>query len=318
MVSSVGLFTARLDIQLIDSHAVLHQHDYWIAVSSRDPCQPLCHSGLAAVSYEFDPFRWYFLRSHHGGYVFEPKRGKRCIDPVGDLADYFGRRITIIAGCLVFCVGAILQTASTGLGLMVAGRLVAGFGVGFVSAVIILYLSEIAPRKVRGAIVSGYQFCITIGILFANCVVYSTQNRLDTGSYRIPVAVQFLWALILGVGLFLLPESPRWYVKKGRVDAAAVALGRVRGQPSDSDYVQNELAEIIANHEYETALIPSATYFASWGACFSGSITNPGSNLRRTVTGISLQMMQQFTGKSLSVPFPASSCHLQPYKRARR
>jgi MFS family permease len=81
------------------------------------------------------------------------------------LADWFGRRFTIIAGCVVFIVGVILQTASSSLGLLVAGRVIAGFGVGFVSAVIIMYMSEIAPRKVRGAIVSGYQFCITIGLL---------------------------------------------------------------------------------------------------------------------------------------------------------
>jgi hypothetical protein len=120
---------------------------------------------------------------------------------------------------------------------------------------------------------------------------------MDTGSYRIPIAVQFLWALILGTGLFLLPESPRWYVKKGKVDQASVALGRVRGQPADSDYVREELAEMIANHEYETALIPNQTYFASWAACFSGKISNPGSNLRRTILGITLQAMQQLTGK---------------------
>jgi MFS family permease len=77
-------------------------------------------------------------------------------------------------------------------------------------------MSEIAPKKVRGAVVAGYQFCITIGILLANCVVYATQNRKDTGSYRIPVAVQFLWAVILGTGLALLPESPRYFVKKGK------------------------------------------------------------------------------------------------------
>lgn len=52
------------------------------------------------------------------------------------------------------------------------------------------YMSEIAPRKVRGAVVAGYQFCIIIGILLANSVVYATQNRRDTGSYRIPIAVQ--------------------------------------------------------------------------------------------------------------------------------
>ena len=51
-------------------------------------------------------------------------------------------------------------------------------------------MSEIAPRKVRGAIVSGYQFCITIGLLLASCVVYATQDRADSGSYRIPIAIQ--------------------------------------------------------------------------------------------------------------------------------
>ena len=116
----------------------------------------------------------------------------------GDLADFFGRRTTIITGCVVFIVGVILQTASSGVPLMVPGRLIAGFGVGFVSAIIILYMSEIAPKKVRGAIVSGYQFCITIGLLLASCVCYATQDRTDTGSYRIPIAIQMLWALILG------------------------------------------------------------------------------------------------------------------------
>ncbi|WWD01272.1 hypothetical protein V866_008215 [Kwoniella sp. B9012] len=214
----------------------------------------------------------------------------------GDLADYFGRRITIVSGCGIFIVGCVLQTASRGLGLLVAGRIVSGFGVGFISAIIILYMSEIAPRKVRGAIVSGYQFCITIGLLLASCVCYATQNRTDTGSYRIPIAIQFAWALILGGGLLLLPESPRWYVKHGKIDQATRALSRVRGQPQDSTYIQEEIAEIIANHEYETELIPSQSYLGSWAACFSGSISNPQSNLRRTLLGISLQMMQQWTG----------------------
>jgi MFS family permease len=77
-------------------------------------------------------------------------------------------------------------------------------------------MSEIAPKKVRGALVAGYQFCITIGILLANCVVYATQRRRDTGSYRIPISIQFLWAIILATGLMFLPESPRYFVKKGK------------------------------------------------------------------------------------------------------
>ncbi|TVY60857.1 putative glucose transporter rco-3 [Lachnellula suecica] len=214
----------------------------------------------------------------------------------GDLADWFGRRTTIILGCLVFIIGVILQTASKGLGLLVAGRLIAGFGVGFVSAIIVLYMSEIAPKKVRGAIVSGYQFCITIGLLLASCVDYGTQNRMDTGSYRIPIAIQMLWAIILATGLFLLPESPRYYVKKGNLEKASHVLTRLRGEPAGSEYIQQELAEIVANHEYEMSVIPQSGYFSSWMNCFKGGLRNPSSNLRRTILGTSLQMMQQWTG----------------------
>jgi SP family sugar:H+ symporter-like MFS transporter len=214
----------------------------------------------------------------------------------GDLADFFGRRTTIIVGCIVFIVGVILQTASSAYGLLVAGRLIAGFGVGFVSAIIILYMSEIAPRKVRGALVSGYQFCITLGLLLASCVDYGTQNRRDTGSYRIPIALQMLWALILATGLFILPESPRYFVKRGQLDRATEVLARLRGQPQDSELVATELSEIVANHEYELQVIPSGSYFNSWFNCFRGSLFNPSSNLRRTILGTSLQMMQQWTG----------------------
>jgi SP family sugar:H+ symporter-like MFS transporter len=157
-------------------------------------------------------------------------------------------------------------------------------------------MSEICPRKVRGALVSGYQFCITIGLLLASCVSYATQHRMDTGSYRIPVALQALWALILAIGLFFLPESPRYYVKKGNVARATTNLARLRGQPVDSEYVQQELSEIIASHEYELRVVPQTGYIGSWAACFRGSLWSPNSNLRRTILGTSLQMMQQWTG----------------------
>jgi MFS transporter, SP family, sugar:H+ symporter len=116
----------------------------------------------------------------------------------GDIADFFGRRTTIIVGCGIFSVGVTLQVASSAYNLLIAGRFTAGLGVGFVSAIIILYMSEIAPRKVRGAIVSGYQFCITLGILLASCVVYGTQDYSTSASYRIPIAIQWIWALVLG------------------------------------------------------------------------------------------------------------------------
>lgn len=150
------------------------------------------------------------------------------------------------------------------------------------------------PKRVRGALVSGYQFCITVGLLLASCVVYATENRNDTGAYRIPIGVQFAWALILGVGLVFLPDSPRYFVKKGRSEDAALSLSRLRGQPRDSEFIETELAEIIANEEYERAIIPGTSWFASWANCFKGGLWNQRSNLRRTILGTSLQMMQQW------------------------
>ena len=128
----------------------------------------------------------------------------------------------------------------------------------------------------------------------ASGVVYATENRNDTGSYRIPIGIQFAWALILGGGLLFLPDSPRYYVKKGRLADATASLCRLRGQPADSEYVQVELAEIVANEEYERKLIGDESWLGSWLKCFQGSLWQSKSNLRRTILGTSLQMMQQW------------------------
>lgn len=75
-----------------------------------------------------------------------------------------------------------------------------------ISALIPLYQSETAPKWIRGTIVGAYQLAITIGLLLAAIVDHSTADRMDTGSYRIPIAVQFAWAIILFFGMLLLPE----------------------------------------------------------------------------------------------------------------
>ncbi|KAJ4180582.1 hypothetical protein FALCPG4_004089 [Fusarium falciforme] len=232
----------------------------------------------------------------------------------GDIADRIGRKWTVITGCIIYCLGVVIQMV-TGhgdpLACIVAGRLIAGIGVGFESAIVILYMSEICPRKVRGALVAGYQFCITIGLLLAACIVYGTEDFYNPNSYRIPIAIQFPWAVILGGGLLFLPDSPRYFVKRGRIEDAIDALSRVRGQPKDSKYVQTELAEIIANEEYERQIIPSTSWIGSWANCFRGSLWDGKSNLRRTILGTSLQMMQQWTGVNFifyySTPFLQST-----------
>lgn len=202
--------------------------------------------------------------------------------------DFLGRKWGIISACLVFSVGVAMQTAATALPLFVAGRVFAGLGVGMVSCLVPMYQAESSPKWVRGAVVSCYQWAITIGLLLASCVNEGTKNRPNPSAYRIPIAIQFVWAGILSLGMFLLPESPRWLIKKGRYDEAAAALGRLLGtSPTDTD-VSGEIEDIKANLRIEEELGEN-----SYLDCFK---QGPNKILLRTLTGIFIQAWQQLTG----------------------
>lgn len=201
------------------------------------------------------------------------------------VADFLGRRMGMIFNTGVFTLGVILQCASTAIPMLVAGRFFAGLGVGLLSATIPLYQSETAPKWIRGTIVGCYQFAITIGLLIAAIVLNATKNRDDTGSYRIPIGVQFAFSIIMVVGMLLLPETPRFLIKKGNQQQAAKSLARLRHLPVDHPALVEELAEIQANHEYEMS-IGQASYLA----CFKKPIR------KRQLTGIALQALQQLTG----------------------
>ncbi|KAE8448060.1 hypothetical protein EG329_009825 [Mollisiaceae sp. DMI_Dod_QoI] len=200
-------------------------------------------------------------------------------------ADFVGRRFALIVSCFVFILGVILQTAATELPLFVAGRFFAGFGVGLVSALIPLYQSETAPKWIRGVIVGSYQLAITIGLLLAAIVDNSTKDRNDTGSYRIPIAVQFAWAIILITGMLILPETPRYLIRSGKPEKAAKSLSRLRRLPQEHAAIIDELGEIQANHEYELTLGQSA-----YIDCFKSGVR------KRLLTGCLLQGLQQLTG----------------------
>lgn len=208
----------------------------------------------------------------------------------GQAADWIGRRTTIMISCLIFAIGVAIQVAASAVNTLVAGRLIAGLGVGGVSVVVILYVSEISPKRVRGLLVAGYQWAITLGLLIAACTNQGTQRLDNPNSYRIPISLQLIWAAILALGLFLLPESPRYLVKEGKPEAALKALSRVRGESTESPYLQTELAEIQANYEYEMTITST-----SWLDCFKGGL-RPSSNLGRVLIGTFLQMFQQWTG----------------------
>jgi sugar porter (SP) family MFS transporter len=202
------------------------------------------------------------------------------------VADILGRRLGLMfSSGVVFNLGVILQTAATRQPMFVAGRFFAGFGVGLVSAIIPAYQSETSPKWIRGTIVGAYQLAITIGLFLAAIVNNATKDRNDSGSYRIPIAVQFLWSLILVVGLIFLPETPRYLIKRDKHDKAVRSLGKLRRLPYDHPEIQAEVAEIQANHRYEMSLGKS-----SYRDCFKGTV------LKRLITGCCLQALQQLTG----------------------
>ncbi|KAK0566979.1 Plasma membrane low glucose sensor [Tilletia horrida] len=204
------------------------------------------------------------------------------------LADQLGRKIGMQIALLIFCAGVAMQTASTSVGLLAGGRVVAGLGVGIVSTIVPMYQSETAPRWIRGAVVSGYQWAITIGLLIAAIVNNSTQSYMDTRCYRIPIAIQIGFAFILSVLFFILPESPRWFIKKGRRDDALRSLARLNSSTTDSAIVTTEADLIQKNLDIE---LSHGT--GSYLECFSN---NERKYLLRTMTGVFLQAWQQLTG----------------------
>lgn len=144
-----------------------------------------------------------------------------------------------------------------------------------------------APKWIRGTLVCFYQLSITIGLLTASIVNMLTADMEGAAAYQIPLGLQFTWAVVLSLGLLVLPETPRYLIKRGLKDAAAVSLSRLRRLDRLHPALLEELAEIEANHEYELALGTATYKDVIFGTPHLG---------RRTLTGCGLQMLQQLTG----------------------
>jgi MFS transporter, SP family, sugar:H+ symporter len=203
-------------------------------------------------------------------------------------ADILGRRGGVFLATLVFSTGVALQTGCHQWAAFVIGRVIAGIGVGLVSTLIPMYQSECAPKWIRGAVVSGYQWAITIGLLLASVVNNATKDRDDHSAWRIPTGVQLIWAFILTVGMIWLPESPRFLVKKGRDDAAVKSLCRLTSLSASDPELELELQDIRVSLEEEKAHGES-----SYADCFRASHNKIA---LRTLSGIFIQAWQQLTG----------------------
>lgn len=193
----------------------------------------------------------------------------------GRLADAFGRKKTLIAMGILFAVGAVLTAIAPSLWPFVAFRILVGIGIGASSVVAPMYTTELAPPERRGQMVFLFQFFVTLGILIAYVVdlVFA-----DIGlSWRWMFGVALIPGVALGLGMFFLSDTPRWYASKGRWDEAKQVLARVA--PGEEE---EQTQAIRANIEQ--------TEHSSWRELLR-------KGLRAALfAGILLAVFQQFTG----------------------
>jgi len=197
----------------------------------------------------------------------------------GWMSSALGRKRSLILAATLFVAGSLLSGWAWSPATLIGARFVLGLAIGVATFTAPLYLAEVAPVRIRGAMISTYQLMITIGILVAflsdTAFSYSGNWRWMLGVIAIPGALFLL-------GVLLLPDSPRWLMMRGRKAEAVVVLTRLRG---DAAVVVSEVADI-----EEQLKTPQR----GWHLFLQNS------NFRRSVgLGVLLQVMQQFTGMNV-------------------
>ncbi|KAH6999519.1 general substrate transporter [Ilyonectria destructans] len=160
------------------------------------------------------------------------------------IGDTLGRRRTIWLAMAFVIVGAILQTTAYTVPHLVIGRVVTGFGTGIKTSTVPMYQSELCDQKSRGRLVSSEVLFVGVGIVFAYWFDFGMSYVGGEVAWRLPIAFQITFALVVVLLVFGLPESPRWLLVKGREQEAIQVLCDVyEKQPSD-EFVVSEVTAI--------------------------------------------------------------------------
>ena len=165
----------------------------------------------------------------------------------GFLSDKFGRKKVLILSAILFFISAVGSSIPNNLIQFVLARLIGGVGVGIASMLSPMYISEIAPAKIRGTLVTLYQLAIVIGInlvYYINLQIASSgdaQWNLDIG-WRIMLGSEVIPALLFFILLFFIPESPRWLASKGKIDRAKAIIEKINGQNKSAELL-NEIQD---------------------------------------------------------------------------
>ncbi|GMY27457.1 sugar transport protein 13 [Fagus crenata] len=191
-----------------------------------------------------------------------------------------GRKLTMLIAGIFFLIGTILNAAAINIGMLIAGRLLLGCGVGFANQAVPVFLSEIAPTRIRGALNILFQLNVTIGILFANLINYGTSKIEGGWGWRLSLGLAGIPALLLTVGALIVCDTPNSLIERGRLEEGKSVLKRIRG---------------VENVEPEFLELVDASRVAK-------EVKHPFKNLMmkknrpQLVIAICMQIFQQFTG----------------------
>ena len=167
----------------------------------------------------------------------------------GALSDKYGRKKVLLLSGLLFTLSALGSAVPDNLTQFVMARFIGGLGVGSASMLSPLYISEIAPAKIRGMLVTLYQLAIVFGINIIYIVNYLIANTHDQVwnvqlGWRYMLGSEGIPAILFFILLFFVPESPRWLVKENRSDEALKILNKING-PEETHQILKEIKEAV-------------------------------------------------------------------------
>ena len=204
----------------------------------------------------------------------------------GIFARFLGRKKSLVMAGFIFCSASAYSALLPSLFILSICRFALGFGVGIASFVVPLYLSETAPAKIRGSMGTLFQLMITIGIFLISVTNVFIVRTFVNPATALPLMFLTitLFALLMFAGSFILPESPRWLMLKGRKDQAVAVLQRTL---KTREEVDNEINEITAaleeRHEAGVSIILRGYFF------------------KVLLLGVILQMFQQLVGINVMI-----------------
>lgn len=203
------------------------------------------------------------------------------------LGDRFGRKPNNMTGAVIVSIGAILQSSTSSLAQFLIGRIVGGFGLGMMTTVIPIWLTECSMPKSRGRMMAMQLSNLIVGLILSNWLDFGMSSYTGSIQWRFPCAFQIIFCLIVLMFMPFLPESPRYLCATGQMDRARISLAALRAGYPDDTAVVDELKEI------EFAIAVEKEEAGAWADVFKD---NGISGFARVSVGFAANFFQQLSG----------------------